>query len=102
MSIKCNTENYVVAEYVNHDTKEFAVTRRIPEKSGCKVIDDHGSKSLEWAWLCANAPDKPWLNGWPILAYEVDRKTGDNCKNHRVKYWRDMMRYTQRNIKNFV
>lgn len=102
MNVICNVGEYEVAEYVNHDTKEFAVTRRIPELSGCEVIDNYGSKYLKWDWLCVNAPDKPWLNNWPVVAHRVDRNTGDYCKDLRVRYWRDIMGYTQRTVKNFA
>jgi hypothetical protein len=99
--IQINAGANVVAEYVNHDTKVVAVTRRNPELSGCKVIDNHGVKFLNWAWLCVNAPNKPWLNNWNIIAFRVDTKSGNRIKENRIQYWRDLG-YQVRYVKNFV
>lgn len=101
MSLNINNTNYVVAFRVNHDTKEFSVTRRIPELAGCKVIDNSGSKLLNWDWLRLNHPDKPEINNWTITDFNVARIDGDRSKAELIAKFLNMG-YTKKNVKNFA
>jgi|688.fasta_scaffold570734_2 hypothetical protein len=101
MALTINNTNYIVAIRVNHDTKEFSVTRRIPELAGCKVIDNSGSKLLNWDWLRLNHPDKPEINNWLITDFNVTREEGTFSKAELIAKYLNMG-YTKKNVKNFA
>lgn len=101
MNIENLTDSgYVVAIRINHNTKEFAVTRRIPELAGCKVIDNGGAKLLHWDWLRLNKPNQPELNNWTITDYRVSREIGDREKADLISKY-EGRGYTRRTVKNF-